>query len=163
MSLSASGDRAKEKIEVTRHSLRIENLPAAFDRLRIVHLTDIHHSKYVSFNKVYRMVELANRQHPDLVFLTGDYITWSKKFIEPVSEALGDLKSRGVYAVLGNHDFRVDAAMMTHALQRVDIKVLRNASRRIDYKGESLWVAGVDEYSYGQSDISKALLNVPEI
>lgn len=150
------------EIEITRHRIRLENLPSPFNGLKVVQLTDIHHSRYVSFNDVYRMVELANRQHPDLIFLTGDYITWSKKYIQPVAEALKNLKSRlGSYAVLGNHDFRVDADAVTQALERAGIRVLRNNSGRIEYKGHSLWVAGVDEYSYGQSDIPQALKHIP--
>jgi hypothetical protein len=41
------------------------------------------------------------------------------------------------------------------------IEVLRNASRRIECKQQSLWIAGVDEYSYGRSDIQKALAGIP--
>jgi uncharacterized protein len=153
---------ASEEIEISNHTIRIKNLPKAFDGLKLVHLTDIHHSKFVSFNDVFRMVELSNLQNPDVVLLTGDYITWSKKFIPPVAEALRGLKSRlGVYAVLGNHDVRVDADQVTQALEKVQIKVLRNASARIDLKGDSLWIGGVDEYMYGQSDIRKAMTNVP--
>jgi predicted MPP superfamily phosphohydrolase len=107
---------ASEEIEISNHTIRIKNLPKTFDGLKLVHLTDIHHSKFVSFNDVFRMVELSNLQNPDVVLLTGDYITWSKKFIPPVAEALRGLKSRlGVYAVLGNHDVRVDADQVTQA------------------------------------------------
>ena len=151
-----------EEIDISHHSIRLKNLPDAFEGFKIVHLTDIHHSKFVSFNEVFRMVELANRQDPDVVFLTGDYITWSKKFIAPVSEALKNLKSRfGSYAILGNHDIRVDADGITRALEKAQIRVLRNSSERIDFKRDSLWIAGVDEYSYGQSDIPKAMREVP--
>jgi hypothetical protein len=152
-----------QEIEVTRHRVRLRNLPSAFEGLRIVHLTDIHHSKYISFNAVYRMITLANRQRPDLALLTGDYVTWSKKYIRPVAEALRDLRARlGVYAVLGNHDFRVDAEAVTEALERVGIRVLRNTSARIDNRGDSLWLTGVDEFSYGQSDLDKALTGIPD-
>ncbi|PYV43139.1 MAG: hypothetical protein DMG06_11800 [Acidobacteria bacterium] len=153
---------ASEEIDVSHHRVRLKNLPDSFEGFKIVHLTDIHHSKFVSFNEVFRMVELANRQSPDVVLLTGDYITWSKKFIAPVAEALRNLKSRfGSYAILGNHDMRVDAEGITQALETAQIKVLRNSAERIDFKGDSLWIAGVDEYSYGQSDIPKAMREVP--
>jgi uncharacterized protein len=152
----------KGDIEVSRHTIRLKNLPRAFEGLTAVHLTDIHHSKYVSFNAVYRMVTLANRQWPDFVFLTGDYVTWSRKYIEPMAQALRHLRARhGVYAVLGNHDLRVDGEAVTLALRGADVEVLRNASSRVEHRGESLWLAGVDEYSYGQSDLSKALQGVP--
>lgn len=162
LSTDSSALVASEEIEVSSHTIRLKNLPRAFDGLKLVHLTDIHHSKFVSFNDVFRMVELSNQQDPDVVLLTGDYITWSKKFIAPMAEALRHLKSRlGVYAVLGNHDIRVDADQVTQALEKVQIKVLRNASARIDLKGDSLWVGGVDEYMYGQSDIPLAMRDVP--
>lgn len=151
------------EIEISRHTVRLRNLPPAFEGLRAVHLTDIHHSRYVSFNAVYRMVALANRQRPDIVFLTGDYVTWSRKYIEPMGQALRHLSARlGVYAVLGNHDLRVDAEAVTWTLRNAGIEVLRNESSRLDSQGHSLWLAGVDEYSYGQSDVSKALQGLPE-
>jgi uncharacterized protein len=149
-------------IEVSRHTVNLPDLPDPFHKLKIVQLSDIHHSSYVSFNEVYRMVELANQERPDVVFLTGDYVTWSKKYIRPVAEALKNVKSRfGVYAVLGNHDFRVDADLITASLGEARIEVLRNASRRIDFQQQSLWIAGVDEYSYGRSDLRKALAGIP--
>jgi len=162
LSTNSSTLLASEEIEVSSHTVRIKNLPRSFDGLKLVHLTDIHHSKFISFNDVFRMVELANQQDPDVVLLTGDYITWSKKFISPVAEALRNLRSRlGVYAVLGNHDIRVDADQVTQALENVRIRVLRNASARIELKGDSLWIGGVDEYMYGQSDIQRAMRDVP--
>lgn len=150
------------EIEVSPHTITLRHLPPAFDGFRIVHLTDIHHSKYVSFNAVYRMIALANRQRPDLVFLTGDYVTWSKKYITPVAEALRHLKARyGVFGVLGNHDMRVGAEDVTQALRWAGIEMLRNASAQIQRFGQTLWVTGVDEYSYGQSDLALALKGLP--
>ena len=150
------------EIEITRHTVTLRNLPSAFEGFRAVHLTDIHHSKYVSFNAVYRMVALANRQYPDLVLLTGDYVTWSKKYIAPMAEALRDLKTKhGVFAVLGNHDIRVGGDAVTQALQRVGIQVLRNTSAAVSRRGQTLWLSGVDEYSYGQSDLARAFEGLP--
>ena len=55
-------------------------------------------------------VQQANRLHPDIVALTGDFVTYSRANIEPAAEILSRLRARyGVFAVLGNHDFRVDA------------------------------------------------------
>jgi predicted MPP superfamily phosphohydrolase len=162
LSTDSSVPVASEEIEVSNHTIRLKNLPRTFDGLKLVHLTDIHHSKFVPFNDVFRMVELSNQQSPDVVLLTGDYVTWSKKFITPVAEALRHLKSRlGVFAVLGNHDVRVDADQVARSLEKVQIRVLRNASARIDLKGDSLWIGGVDEYMYGQSDIQRAMKDVP--
>ena len=76
--------------------------------------------------------------------------------------ALGDLRARyGVFGVLGNHDIRVDAEAVTQALQGVGIQVLWNASARVNRRGQSLWLSGVDEYSYGQSDLARAFEGLP--
>src|SRR5574340_1558032 len=63
--------------EITEMDIHIRRLGAAFDGLRIVHLTDIHHSLYTPLEDVERAVHLANLLHPDLVALTGDYVTLS--------------------------------------------------------------------------------------
>ena len=65
--------------------------------------------------------------NPDIIALTGDFVTYSRRNIEPAAEILGRLRARyGVFAVLGNHDFRVDAEAITRALRRQHIDVLRN-------------------------------------
>ena len=90
-------------------------------------LSDIHHSLFFPLDRVAAVVELSNRLKPDLVALTGDFVTYSRRSIEPVAEMLGTLQARlGVVAVLGNHDFRVGADMVQRALRRQRIKVLRN-------------------------------------
>ncbi|HLW79238.1 MAG TPA: hypothetical protein VKU44_06525, partial [Terriglobia bacterium] len=53
----------------------LERLPAAHSGLRIVHLTDIHHSLFTRLERVERAVHLSNRLRADVVALTGDYVT----------------------------------------------------------------------------------------
>jgi hypothetical protein len=106
-------------------------------------------------------VELANRLEPDLAVLTGDFITYSRAYIQPVAETLAGLRARlGIYAVLGNHDFRVSADAVTRALRRHGIHVLRNQHTVVRAGGEPLLVAGVDDLHYG-ADLNRALRHVP--
>ena len=102
-----------------------------------------------------------NRLKPDLIALTGDFITYSRASIEPVAEILGGLRARnGVVAVLGNHDFRVGADVIERALLRRKIRVLRNRHLQFHQGGDTLHVVGVDDYRYG-ADLPKALRGVP--
>ena len=88
--------------QITETDIFLERLPAAYDDLRIVQLTDIHHSLFTPIEDVERAVHLANQLQPDLVALTGDYVTLSPAYIWPVARALGKLRARlGVFAVLG--------------------------------------------------------------
>lgn len=148
--------------EITQTDIWLERLPAAYDGLRIVHLTDIHHSLFTSIREVERAVHLANLLHPDLVALTGDYVTLSPSYIWPVAQTLGKLQARfGTFAVLGNHDFQVDPDAVARALESQDIRVLRNRHAALRSGDATLWIAGVDDLWWGSDDLPGALRHVP--
>lgn len=150
-------------IDVTEIGIGMRALPGAFHGMRVVHLTDIHHGLYVPLQAVMDVVELANELDPDLVVLTGDFVTYSRAYIEPVTAVLGGLRARhGVAAVLGNHDFRVDADGVTRALRREKIEVLRNRHLTIQSGGEKFYLAGVDDTGYG-ADLPRALRGIPTL
>lgn len=148
----------RHRIEVTHQPVFLERLPLAFAGLRIVQLSDIHHGLYTAVKQVENAVELANRFHPDLVALTGDFVTQSRNYVQPVARALGRLRARlGCFAVLGNHDFRVGADAVAGALEREGIHVLRNRNVRLHHNGASVALAGVDDFRYRETDLRQAL------
>jgi predicted MPP superfamily phosphohydrolase len=150
------------RIDITDQRIWLNYLPEAFRGFRILQLSDIHHSRYFPLDRVARMVELSNRLQPDLVALTGDFITYSRASIEPIAEMLGELKARaGVVAVLGNHDFRVGAIPIERALQKRGIEVLRNRHMLLRRGGDVLPIAGVDDYHYGANP-ERALAGIPK-
>jgi predicted MPP superfamily phosphohydrolase len=136
----------------------LSRLPAALDGLRVVHLSDVHHSAFTSREQVARAVETANRLKPDIIALTGDYISHDRTFAAPCAEMLGRLRARyGVYAVLGNHDHWTDAALITDLFQAEGITMLVNQGMRFEQKQAAFWLAGVDDTMVGLEDISLAL------
>jgi predicted MPP superfamily phosphohydrolase len=148
--------------EITETVIRLRRLPPALEGLRIVHLTDIHLSLFTPIEEVHRVVELANRLHPDLVALTGDYVTFSPQYIWPVAQTLGRLRARlGVFAVLGNHDFRVNAEEVTRALRAHRIRVLRNSSYALRAAGSALWLVGIDNLWFSSNDLPRAMRSIP--
>jgi predicted MPP superfamily phosphohydrolase len=148
--------------ELTETDIWLRRLPVGFDGLRIVHLTDIHHSLFTPLEDIERAVHLANRLRPDLIALTGDYITLSSSYIWPAARALGKLRARlGVFAVLGNHDFQVGAEEITRALRVQRIRVLRNAHFALRARSATLWMVGVDDLWWGADDLPAALRAVP--
>jgi hypothetical protein len=137
-------------IEVTEHRVPLYGFPEALDGLRVVQLTDIHHGLYLPLHDVIEAVELANRLNPDIVALTGDFVTYSRAYIDPMAEILGHLRAKhGVFAVLGNHDFRVGPELVTRALRRDGIEVLRNRHTKLHIDGHGLAIAGIDDVLYG--------------
>jgi uncharacterized protein len=153
--------RFRGDLGITSQRIWLSDLPEEFRGFRILQLSDIHHSLFVPLDQVAAVVELSNRLKPDLVALTGDFVTYSRSSIGPVAEILGGLRARsGVVAVLGNHDFRVGADAVEGALRRQRIQVLRNRHRSLQRRGSILYVAGVDDYGYG-ADLGRAMRGIP--
>lgn len=157
-----SAHRFRGGLGITAQRIWISDLPEGFRGFRILQLSDIHHSLFVPLDHVAAVVELSNRLKPDLIALTGDFVSYSRSSIEPVAEILGGLRARaGVLAVLGNHDFRVGADAIERALRRQRIQVLRNRHRLLQRRGDAIYLAGVDDYGYG-ADLGAALRGIPE-
>jgi predicted MPP superfamily phosphohydrolase len=145
-------------LTIEHHAIQLPRLPKAFDGFRIVHLSDIHHSPFTSREQIERAVDTANRLKPDIVALTGDYISHDRQYAVPCAELLGRLQARhGVYAVLGNHDHWTDAALITDLFRAEGITVLVNQGMRFELNGEAFWLAGVDDTMVGLEDLSLAL------
>jgi predicted MPP superfamily phosphohydrolase len=145
-------------LTLERVEIHLRRLPERLDGFRIVHLTDIHHSPLTSLEYIERAVRIANRLRPDMFVLTGDYVSHETEFIAPAAAALGKLKSRlGTFACLGNHDHWTDAELVTHLFRGEGINMLVNEGRRIETESGAFWIAGVDDYMVGKTDLKAAL------
>ncbi len=146
------------QLAVERQAVALRRLPHEMDGLRVVHLSDIHHSPFTGREQVERAVEVANSLQPDIIALTGDYVSHEREYVEPCAEMLGRLRARrGVYACLGNHDNWVDAALITDLFSANAIRVLTNEGLRFEDRGASFWLAGVDDTMVGLEDLPLAL------
>lgn len=136
----------------------LNRLPRKLDGFKIIHLSDIHHSPFTELAHIERAIKVANRLRPDMFVLTGDYVSHDRKYIGPVAEALGKLRARyGTYACLGNHDHWTDAEMVTDRFLAEGIQMLVNEGVRVKADGASFWLAGVDDYMVGKTDVPAAL------
>ena len=150
-----------KRFPVNDERIWLDALPEVFSGLCVAQISDIHHGLFLSREWLAEAVHQTNRLDADIIALTGDFVTYSRANIESAAEILGRLRARyGVFAVLGNHDFRVGADTMTSALRRQRIEVLRNRHIALRFGGESLYLAGVDDYGYG-ADVRRALRGVP--
>jgi uncharacterized protein len=147
-------------LEVTRQDLALPRLPLALDGLRVAHLTDFHLSQIVSLDYLTACVAAAMDERPDLVLLTGDFLTRCARYVADLPGLLRPLSAPvGVYAVLGNHDARVGAAAISSALEAAGIGVLRNRHECVRAGGVELWLAGIDcpdTKQYSVTDPSRA-------
>ena len=154
-----------EWVEVTRQTIAIPGWPRPFDGLRVAHITDLHHSPIVPLPYLESCVSRVNAERPDLVALTGDYVTRGKpeEFIPPVAAAVGKLRAPlGVFATLGNHDMWVDGPAMQQALEHHGCTVLRNRRADISLRGGRLAVVGIRDLWTENVDLPVAFRGVPE-
>ncbi|GAB4474248.1 MAG: metallophosphoesterase [Elainellaceae cyanobacterium] len=143
-------------------TVRIADLPPSCDGLRIAQLSDFHYDGLgLSDTLLEEAIALVNRLQPDLVALTGDFVTHDPSPIEPLSTRLKALHSRlGSFAVLGNHDsYRPGAAdYITRTLTAAGIEVLRN---QIAYPlGEMFPVVGLADF-WSKAFSPKVLESLP--
>jgi predicted MPP superfamily phosphohydrolase len=142
----------------------IRGLPAALEGITIAQLSDLHVSEETSAAHVAQAVALAARERPDLIVLTGDYVTSGQEFIPAAVRAVAGLRAPlGVYAVLGNHDHWSGAPdRLTAGFEDAGIGMLNNAHRRLPVRDSAIWLAGVDDPWLEQADLEHALRGIPE-
>ncbi len=142
-----------ERVEIT-----LPRLPKKLDGLKIIHLSDTHHSPFTSLQHIERAVKIANRLKPDMFILTGDYVSHEKKYIGPVAKTLGSLTSKfGTYACLGNHDHWTDPDLVVKKFRDAGIRMLVNEGFRFEARGASFWLGGVDDHMVGKTDLAETL------
>lgn len=145
-------------LSVERVEISLPRLPKKLDGFRILHLSDIHHSPFTDLKHIARAVTVTSQLEPDLIALTGDYISHEKKYIAPVAKVLGELSAtHGVFACLGNHDHWTDANLVTKELQNAGIRVLVNEGVRMETTDAPFWLSGVDDHMVGRTDLPTAL------
>jgi predicted MPP superfamily phosphohydrolase len=148
-------------LRVDRVYVPLAGLSPRFEGLRIVQLSDFHLGPFVPVKHVRRAVRLANSLEPDLIVVTGDFVSVARRYVEPAVDVTGELSAPlGVFAVLGNHDFWVAPRMITSLLRQAGIIVLRNEAVSISRGGARLQLAGVDDIWARADDIGKALAGV---
>jgi predicted MPP superfamily phosphohydrolase len=147
-----SGEIERHWLEVTRRDAIIPGLPADFDGVKVAQLSDIHLDEFTEPFFLHDAVRHINRLEPDLVFLTGDYVTHqfgSRKFAIGAAWQCANifqgLHCRRIYAVLGNHDIDVDAKAVSAALRDNGITLLRNSYVPLERGKSRIWLAGLDD------------------
>ena len=145
-------------LSLERVTVTLDRLPKKLDGFKIIHLSDIHHSPFTSFDHIARTVKIANRLKPDMFVLTGDYVSHETGYIRPVADLMGGLQAEfGTYACLGNHDHWTAPDLVVKSFRDAGIKMLVNEGFRFTARDASFWLAGVDDHMVGKTDLAAAL------
>jgi predicted MPP superfamily phosphohydrolase len=162
-------------IERTHIEFQVPGLHPALDGYRIVHLSDIHHNMVAGRGFLSRVVELTNALDPDLVVLTGDFVTHDPGRLHGCFELLSGINAPdGMFATRGNHDYRCPEGTFRRVCRSAGARLLENehvvlhpARHRgpvIAHERETaaLVLAGVGDLREGVADPTRALARAPE-
>jgi len=124
--------------------------------IRVLHLADLHASVFVPLSMIDHAITLGLATRPDLICVTGDFITIREGFQAPdYAHLLRRLSSAApTYAVLGNHDGGTwsgnhlgfsDHRVVDGILHDAGIELLHNRSVPFRAHGAALTLAGVGD------------------
>lgn len=149
--------------QVAHRDIHLVGWPASASGLRIGHLSDLHCQDAAAVARTAHAARLLLAQKPDVVFLTGDYISDRHRvgWAAACADTLAPLAQveHGVFAVLGNHDW-AGPERVTRELGRVGFTVLRNRPAPLP-GAPDVWLVGLDSYSARAHNPIQALQDVP--
>ncbi len=138
-----------------RQNLQVNNWNKAFNKFKIVAVSDIHGgSNGVTEEKLRELVSKINRENADIVVLLGDYVSQGGDYeqglkmpMTTIAENLRGITAKyGVFAVLGNHDAWFDDAKTRISLEANGIKVLESEVAIIEKDGQKLRILGLKDH-----------------
>lgn len=135
------------RFEISHVDVPISNLPDELQGFTIGLLSDIHSSIFMTRSQMEEYAVALNSLNANMVAIVGDFVNSMVEEVYPVAEAFSTLKaSRGVYGVLGNHDyFTKNVEIVAREVNSCGIKLLRNDRVTIEHNGKKLDLVGIDD------------------
>jgi hypothetical protein len=159
-----SGFWDRHHLELIKRTIRMRRLPEAFHGLRIAQVSDIHYDEFTEPYFVREMVRRINALNPDIVVLTGDFVTdgplprsVGARLSYPCAEILSGIQCPHRFASLGNHDMLVGWPVVVDALKVHGIPTLVDSYLPFERGGSRLWFAGVRSSLEATPDLNRAM------
>ncbi|WPM32941.1 metallophosphoesterase [Hydrogenobacter sp. T-2] len=142
--LSAYSHYETLNLKVERYTLYTDKLPENIQRLKVLHISDIHLGPVMGMDKIRLVLEVYEREKPDLVVSTGDLVDGNMRNKLHLADALSEMKPPlGKYAVLGNHEYYRGLEQAIDFTQRAGFRLLRGDLAQI--REVNLTVVGIDD------------------
>ncbi len=159
-----SGFWDRHDLELREQIIRLRRLPEAFHGLRVAQISDIHYDEFTEPYFVREVVRRVNALNPDVVLLTGDFVTngpLSHRIHGNLSylcaEILSGIRCPYRFASLGNHDFLVGCQIVVDSLKVHGIPTLVNSYLPFERDGSRLWFAGIRSSLEDVPDLDAAI------
>jgi len=153
-------------IEIRHYQIKNSSLGEVLGGLKVAHLSDIHIKNMgLMVNKV---LDILKSEKPDLIFITGDLISFEGPY-EPVTSFLRQLNPPyGIYGVLGNTEYSNEngSCILCHEERSKRLRekqspiFLRDSFFPLRVNGKILNIIGVDDPVHKRSHLKKALKGI---
>jgi uncharacterized protein len=149
-------------LSITRQDLTCRKLPPHLGGLRIALLSDFHFRPEQDAELLEKVIRATRSERPDLIALTGDFISADPSVIAPMLRQLDTLRAEhGIFAVMGNHDgWNASSSLLRRQFEKAGITFLINHHSLLTIRGEALAVAGTDFIWQGRPDPERTLRGI---
>jgi predicted MPP superfamily phosphohydrolase len=138
------------RFRLREQKIEVPGLARDLDGLRLVQLTDIHLSPFLSRSQLDRAVAMANETRAHLALVTGDLITTGFDPLDDCLQSLAALRAEaGIFGCMGNHEVYARTERYTEIQGvRLGMRFLRHAQASLRFGDATLNLAGVDYQRY---------------
>jgi hypothetical protein len=146
------------RFRLREQKIEVPGLPKDLDGLRLVQLTDIHLSPFLSKSQLERAIAIANETRPHVALVTGDLITTGRDPLDDCLDALAGLRAEaGIFGCMGNHEVYAGSERYTEVEgARRGMRFLRDANVPLRFGDSMLNLAGVDYQNSRRPYLRKA-------
>lgn len=135
---------SRDDLEISRYEVKSQKLPESFDGFKIVQLSDLHGAEFGEDGM--ELVEKVKELEPDIIALTGDFVTDEGDLAAVEKLAARLVKLCPVYFVSGNHEFGSGLAVkVRNILERAGVKYLSNEYLTISRGEDGILLGGVED------------------
>lgn len=135
---------SRDDLEISRYEVKSQKLPESFDGFKIVQLSDLHGAEFGEDGM--GLVEKVKELEPDIIALTGDFVTDEGDLVAVEKLAARLVKLCPVYFVSGNHEFGSGLAVkVRNILERAGVKYLSNEYLTISRGEDGILLGGVED------------------
>ena len=168
----------KYNFKVREETIAFKDLPAGFDGLKVLQISDLHVGSWDNKEAIEKGIEMINAQEYDILLFTGDFVNTLATEADPWIEALQKIKTPkyGKFAVLGNHDYGEYVKWDTEAAKEANFIAIKNNIEKSGFKlllnenvvlksnNDSIYLLGVENWGLNfkkAGDLKKTSENVP--
>ncbi|HSO77025.1 MAG TPA: metallophosphoesterase [Bacteroidales bacterium] len=167
--------RQRFDVRIIRREIKVDRLDPRLEGMKLVLISDLHLSSYHGqYKRLEKVIETVNSLQPDMLFNTGDFITYGWQEFGECDTILKKARSApGSFAIVGNHDDGTyypgyDDAYGAECARMIESKVaasgytmLNDSSVTVTFNGAPIRVAGVVTHGHRldmrYGDFEKAL------